>query len=104
MAKTKDFAQATKRVENITRLITVGEKTADLDVKLDFDCKKNTFKISTKITTNHVSFDSNEHNDALVDQLGEMVSQAIKLANKHREEYNAAPETNQIPLDFGQAA
>lgn len=96
----KDVAKRSKEVHNITRVISVDDTDSELNVKVDFNGKNGSFKVSTAITTKQVSVINEDVNDAVLRQVSEMLKCGISLAMKQREELQQSPEMNQISLDF----
>lgn len=86
----------------LTRKIEVENQPSELKVKLVLDVQKATFKVSTAITTKQTSDIDKERNGATIEELADMVLQAIDKGLERRRDLLAIQDgtvgTSRIPF------
>ena len=93
-----------KAESQITDVITVDDKTAELVVKISVDETKGTFKVSTSLTTKNIHLSNEKVNEATYGRLIEMIKQGVGHALNERIrvlEGMEGGDPDQITADFG---
>lgn len=100
-ASSKDgVAKRIKEVNLLERMVTVDDNEFPLSVQMEFSGKSGNFKISTHITTNHVSMLNEDVNEAVRQQISNMIKHATDLMIQRKKDWSEKPETNQIKLNL----
>ena len=99
--KPKSYGRKGKETINIPMTITVEGHESDLNVKLDFNHSKGTYKLTTAITTKQISMHNDKVNAAVLTNVKGLLEQGIALATEMREAWGDGGSSSQVPLiDF----